>query len=108
MADDVTALMKLALRRSGMTARELAVKTSISEGRISDYLNGRHDPGSRQLLRILAATGHRLEIVPSLEANGLLLAQLLDLGDALSVGSRETRTKEEDLPLWRDLVALRD
>lgn len=92
--------------RSGLKARQLAASTGISEGRISDYLSGRHRPGSAQLARMLAATGHRLRLERDLDRNGLALAELLDLADALSV-DHERPGRQDDLPLWRDLVGAR-
>jgi transcriptional regulator with XRE-family HTH domain len=89
-----------------MTARQLAVRTGIGEGRISDYLSGRHTPGSAQLLRMLAATGHGLRVVRNLDANGLVLPELLDLADAVAVDTGRPG-RDDRLPLFRELIAPR-
>ncbi|MHB8438361.1 MAG: helix-turn-helix domain-containing protein [Acidimicrobiales bacterium] len=92
MGETPRGLLYRALQRSGMNARQLAKATGISEGRISDYLSGRHIPGGAQLLRLLSATGYRLELVPDSDGNGIILAELLDLVDAIEVGA----------PSWRE------
>lgn len=100
----IPGLLRTSLRESGLTARQLAARTGISEGRISDYLSGRHTPGSAQLQRMLAATGHGLRVVRDLDANGLILPELLDLSDAVAV-DRGRPGRAEKLPLFRELVA---
>jgi transcriptional regulator with XRE-family HTH domain len=104
-------ILRQALRRSGLTARELARRTSVSEARISDYVHGRHDPRAGRLLDLVEATGHRLLMAPKVgsggdgvggdgagapgtrvfELNGMRLAELLDLGEALTVGRKPGR-----------------
>lgn len=118
----VSELLGAALRRSGLTARETARRAGIGEGRLSDYLSGRHDPGASRMLRLLRATGHDIELVAipgqvyddrlaatRTERNGLLLAELFDLGDALTVSPRPgvRRRARPDPPLFRDLVVRR-
>lgn len=106
MDEGAAGLLREALRQSGMTARRLSARTGISEGRVSDYLRGRHTPGSGQLLRMLAATGRRLEVVPDLDGNGLVLPELLDLADAVAVDAHRPGRAERP-PLFRELVAPR-
>ncbi len=97
-------LLRNALQHSGLSAREVARRSGISEGRLSDYVHGRHVPGSAQLLRILSATGFRVGLTPDLDHNGVLLAELLDLADAVMVDTdRPVDTTE--LPRFRDLVS---
>ncbi len=100
------ALLREALKRSGMTARALALRTGVGEGRMSDYLSGRHVPGSDRLLAMVAATGQRLclEAVPNFDRNGLVLPELLDLADAVAVDRGRPR-REDRLPLFGELVA---
>lgn len=100
----IPGLLRTSLRESGLTARQLAARTGISEGRISDYLSGRHTPGSAQLQRMLAATGHRLEVARDLDANGLVLPELLDLADAIAADHGRP-PRDGRLPLFNDLVS---
>jgi transcriptional regulator with XRE-family HTH domain len=106
MKDTVAALLREALRQADMTARQLAGRTGITEGRISDYLSGRHTPGSAQLLRMLAATGHGLAVCRDLDANGLVLPELLDLADAVAMDPGRPG-RADQLPLFRELIAPR-
>ena len=99
-------LLQQALRRSGMTAREAALRSGISEGRISDYISGRHDPSVGQLFRVLRAMNCTIEVVrvePACDDNGLELERLLDLADAISVGAAE-RKFDDRLPSFLELV----
>ncbi|MGH9056030.1 MAG: helix-turn-helix domain-containing protein [Acidimicrobiales bacterium] len=95
-------LLKEALRRSGMTARELSVRTGVAEGRISDYLKGRHDPGLTRALHLVESTGFTFALVPDRDRNGIVLAELLDLADALAVGT--PRTRRGSPPRFADLL----
>lgn len=99
-------LIQRAMHRSSLSARRLAVRTGISEGRISDYLSGRYSPGSEQLVRIVEATGHQLALQPDFDANGLTLPELLGLAEALSVDP-ERPARTEHLPRFRDLITAR-
>ena len=90
-----------------MTARQLALRTGIGEGRISDYLSGRHTPGSAQLLRMLAATGHGLRVVPNPDANGRVNERFA-VSDAdwtvlarHAAALREIETDDEGTAEWR-------
>jgi transcriptional regulator with XRE-family HTH domain len=109
MRDPVAALLRTAMDRAGMSARQLAAKSGVSEGRVSDYLHARHTPGAAQLLRLLAATGHSLEVVPDLDANGLVLPEVLELGQALGVTRPASRADpaRSQLPSFSELVASR-
>ncbi len=92
-------LLRLALQRSNMTARQLAQKTGVSEGRISNYLHGKHDPTVGQFAKLCNALGVSLSLTGVVEANdhnGITLAQLLDLSDAILVGT--IRRSPRDLP----------
>ncbi len=92
-------LLKQALRRSNMTARQLAQKTGVSEGRISNYLHGKHDPTVEQFAKLCNALGVNLTLTKVVQANddnGITLAQLLELSDAILVGA--IRRNPRDLP----------
>jgi transcriptional regulator with XRE-family HTH domain len=103
MQTKISLLIREALVRSGMTASRLSESTGISEGRISDYVNGRHSPNSLQLVKILAAAGFRIELKPNLDDNGLILAELLKLTDMISTGS-ETNICADRIPIFRELI----
>lgn len=96
-------LFREALARSGLTARELSRRTGVTEGRISDYLSGRHEPGANRFIQLLRAAGYRIHLEASRDRNGLALAELLDLGDALAVGGETP--KPERLPSFSDLLS---
>jgi transcriptional regulator with XRE-family HTH domain len=96
MPGTVSEILDEALRRSGLTARELSRRTGIAEGRISDYRSGRHEPGAARLIQLVEATGLGVQLRPVLDRNGLVLGELFDLADSLAVGSPATH--EERIP----------
>lgn len=104
MDGETVDLLRRAMARSGTTSRRLAARTGVSEGRISDYLSGRHTPGAARLARLVAATGHRLEVVRDLDANGLVLPELLALADAVALDPARP-TRDEEPPIFRQLLA---
>lgn len=74
-----------------MTLRELALVSNVSASRLSEYENGKRDPGVDTLLRILAATDHTLRLVDVADSDianqhltGKILPALLDLSNAIS------------------------
>ncbi len=92
-------LLKQALQSSNMTARQLAQKTGIAEGRISNYIHGKHDPTVEQFAKLCNALGVNLSLATIAQANddnGITLAQLLELSDAILVGA--IRRNPKDLP----------
>ena len=92
-------MLKHALRNSNMTARQLAQRTGITEGRISNYIHGKHDPTVEQFVKLCHALGVTLSITTVAQANddnGITLAQLLELSDAILVGAIPRNPK--DLP----------
>ena len=95
-------LLADALNRSGLSARELSRRSGVAEGRISDYLSGRHDPGAGRLAELLRHCGFDLRLGPRRDANGLVLAELMALAEAQSVG--RTRPTKPDPPTWRQCV----
>lgn len=99
-------LLKQALRSSNLTARQLAQKTGIAEGRISNYIHGKHDPTVEQFVKIcntLGATISLSSVAQANDNNGITLCRLLDLSDAILVGAR--RRKPTELPgTFRELI----
>lgn len=106
MTREPSRLLDDALRRSGLSARDLARRTGVAESRISDYRAGRHDPGASRLLELLAATGADVRLGANFDRNGLILGELFDLADALAAGGSVTR--DERIPSFRELVPGRD
>ncbi|MDQ6657243.1 MAG: helix-turn-helix domain-containing protein [Actinomycetota bacterium] len=58
-------LLREAFARSGLTQLRLAEYSGVPQGRISDYLRGRHEIGLPQLAKLLAALGFRADLVLS-------------------------------------------
>lgn len=86
-------LLREARRRKGLSQAELAARAGTSQPVISAYENGRRDPTTRTLRRLVAAAGGRLELrlgdeppdVPpptSPEEHGERLVDVLLLADA--------------------------
>ena len=83
---------------AGITQQELASRTGTSQATVSAYESGAKEPGVATLERLLAATGHRLDVKqagiarePSrreLARRGRILAQVLDLAEALPAKRR--------------------
>ena len=55
-------LIRVARRRGGLSQAELAERAGTSQPVISAYENGRRDPTTRTLRRLVAAAGGRLEL----------------------------------------------
>ena len=55
-------LLRTARQRRGLSQAELAARAGTSQPVISAYENGRRDPTTRTLRRLVAATGERLEL----------------------------------------------
>lgn len=75
-------------RRSGLSQAELARRAGMPRSVLSAYERGHRQPGVDALARITAAAGLQLQVGPSadrprLERAGKLLAQVLDLAEAL-------------------------
>lgn len=103
MQQGASSILREALSHSGMTARELSRRTGVTEGRISNYLSGKHEPGADRLIDLVAATGHEVSLRRDLDRNGLVLGELMDLADALCVDG-ETR-RADRLPTFKELIA---
>ncbi len=61
-AVEAVALMNRALASSGGTQRELAARLGVSEGRVSQVLNGDGNVRVSTLARFLRAAGHQLRL----------------------------------------------
>ena len=84
-------LLDEGLRLTGMSASELSRRSGVAESRISDYRSGRHDPAAGRLIELLEVAGVNLSLRANFDRNGLILGELLDLGDALAIGTVASR-----------------
>jgi len=103
---DAPALLGSALDRAGINARELSRRSGVAEGRISDYLSGRHDPGVVRLAGLLAACGYELRLTPRRDGNGLVLTERLDEAEAAGP-ARGAEPAPPEPPTWAELVPAR-
>lgn len=91
MTPTAAAVLAGARARAGLTQRELATLADTSAAAICEYESGKRVPRVDTLERVLAAAGARLDLALhwetppriDLEANGRVLADLLDLVDHL-------------------------
>ncbi|WP_373889773.1 helix-turn-helix domain-containing protein [Microbacterium sp. ASV81] len=60
--------LNLALRRSGLTAQQLAAKIDISRATISAWINGRNEPRRKELAAFALATGYPVRWLETGEA----------------------------------------
>ncbi len=65
--EDVAELLRLLRQLSGMTQSTIEARTGIHFTRVSRIERGEVVPDTRTLIRLLAALGHRLAIVPLIE-----------------------------------------
>jgi transcriptional regulator with XRE-family HTH domain len=75
-------------RRSGLTQAELARRAGLPRSVINTYVRGHREPGTDALLRLVSAAGLELHFARrnapvDAERAGRLLAQVLDLAEAL-------------------------
>jgi uncharacterized protein len=86
---DVAAeLIKRSRRVSGLRQAELARRAGFPRSVVNAYEHGRRQPSVDALARMLAAAGLELRAAPAVrelddERSGRLLAQVLDLAEAL-------------------------
>jgi transcriptional regulator with XRE-family HTH domain len=88
--------------RSGLSQAELARRAGLPRSVVNTYLRGRREAGTDALVRIAAAGGLELELVPrtasvDVERSGRRLAQVLDLAEALPF-RRARRLRYPKLP----------
>lgn len=81
-------------RDSGLTQAELARRTGMQSSVLSAYEHGRRQPSVAALARIAAAAGMELHLAPTHDAaaqehTGEILAQVLDLAEALPYRPRD-------------------
>ena len=62
MKSEAARLILAARRGSGLKQLELARRVGIPHSVLSAYENGRRDPGTKTLARILEAAGYRLNV----------------------------------------------
>jgi uncharacterized protein len=90
---EAAAILREARRESGLSQTALAARTGTSQATISAYETGAKEPSLSTLARLLAATGHSIEVAqnppteqPSsveLRRRGKILAEVLSLAEAL-------------------------
>ncbi len=85
-------LIRKARSQAGLSQAELAEEVGLAPGRVSDYERGKLDPSFNMLLRLLAACGMSLALVPpedsgfaNPELNGRILQDVLSFADAFEV-----------------------
>ena len=110
---DIGAMIEQARREAGLTQSELAERSGTSQATISAYESGHKDPSSATLVRLLAATGHRLDLTAGavvrspgkkeLDRRGRILEQVIELAEALPV----RHAKQLAYPPLRSLIAAR-
>ncbi|MFA4927626.1 MAG: helix-turn-helix transcriptional regulator [Patulibacter sp.] len=98
---------------AGLSQQALAERAGTSQATLSAYERGRKDPSASTLMRVLAAAGTRITLVPSsvvvtpsqvvLRERGRRLAQVLELADGLP--ARHSRTLRT--PPIKDLIRQR-
>jgi transcriptional regulator with XRE-family HTH domain len=81
-------LIRQSRRRSGLRQAELARRAGLARSVVNAYERGRRQPSVEALARIAAAAGLELRVEPATrrlddERAGRLLAQVLDLAEAL-------------------------
>lgn len=75
-------------RRAGLSQAELARRAGMARSVVNAYEHGRRQPGADALARLAGAAGLELRLAPAVrrlddERAGRLLAQVLDLAEAL-------------------------
>jgi uncharacterized protein len=55
-------LLREARSRAGLTQRELAARAGLAQSVVSAYESGRRKPAFETLQRLIAATGHRVQV----------------------------------------------
>lgn len=88
-----------------MTQRQLAERAGVQQPVISAYESGRRQPSLPMLQKLLAATGHRLDlglesvrVLPDPARAGRVLPMVLDLAATLPSRRRAARLEFPRLP----------
>jgi transcriptional regulator with XRE-family HTH domain len=85
-------LLRTARQNAGLSQAQLARRAGMPRSVVNAYEHGSRDPGTRALLRLLAAAGAELQLqAPApvdVERAGRILAQVLDLADRLPTRRR--------------------
>lgn len=84
--DTGASLLRHARAEAGLTQAQLAARAGVPQSLISAYERGRRQPGADMLLRLLAATGHRVVLRSTVEESteaAAKLAQVCALAMAL-------------------------
>lgn len=81
-------IIRAAREQAGISQAELARRVGVARSVMNVYEHGRREPGAEMLLRILAATGNDLQIVPRVskidtKRASRILEQVLELAEAL-------------------------
>jgi transcriptional regulator with XRE-family HTH domain len=101
---DAGVIIRTARSRSGLSLRALAARAGTSHATLSAYENGRVDPTTTVLLRIVAATGGSLETtllgVPS-DLEGLSRGEELIAALQLAEEFPARHASALDYPLFR-------
>jgi transcriptional regulator with XRE-family HTH domain len=94
-AEDVAAELIARIRRArGFSQTELARRSGLDRSALSAYEHGRRQPSVAALARIAAAAGMQLDLAACAnsaaeEHAGRILAQVIDLAEALPYRPRE-------------------
>jgi transcriptional regulator with XRE-family HTH domain len=98
MSMDTATVLREARHRARLSQSALAERAGTSQATISAYETGAKEPSVSTLTRLLAATGHSLELTarrpvrqpsnPELIRRGRILAEVLGLAEALPARRR--------------------
>lgn len=85
MAQQITALMRFARQRAGLTARALAERAGTSHSTLVAYEQGRVHPRVDTATRVIEAAGFTLELhlAPRLDSGAAREAKARELADVL-------------------------
>jgi transcriptional regulator with XRE-family HTH domain len=85
-------LLRTARRSSGLSQGRLAANARDHQPTVSALERGDHDPGVAHLTRLLAATGHRLAVLPT--TSRPVCEAATDIESALRAGDESTAFRE--------------
>jgi len=96
-------LLRTARTAAHMTQAQLAVRTGVPQSLVSAYERGRRRPGAEMLFRLLAGTGHDLELRSTVEASRAA-AEKLEQVCAIAMALPARPTGPLGYPSFRRLV----